>query len=278
MISSRQNPLVARFRALRRANRTDRTEVLLEGASLVRDAHRAGIELQVVVASAAAVRETNGEIAMLVGTLTRAGTEIVLATEPVLRAASPVRAPSGLVAIGRHRPATIGRLFRHPACAVAAISAQDPGNVGAIIRAVDAAGASGVAVADGSADPFGWRALRGAMGSTFRLPVVDIGPAQGLIAAARDRGINIIAAVPRRGVSLDAVDLTRPVLVLIGGEGAGLAANLSAAADTRLTIPMRAGVESLNTAVAAAVIVYEARRQRLQDQGGAREGLRPGGR
>ena len=263
-ISSRHNPLVARFRALGRARRTNRTEVLLESAALVRDAYRAGVALDVVLASGAGARQAGSEIATLVDTLTRAGVNVVLVTDPVLRAASPARAPSGLVAIGHHRPATLSRLFRHPTCAVAAVGVQDPGNVGAIIRAADAAGASGVAVSEGSADPFGWRALRGAMGSTFRLPVVDVGPARELIDAARTRDIHIIAAVPRRGVPLETADLTGPMLVLMGGEGDGLEPELATAADTRLTIPMRTGVESLNTAVAAALILYEARRQRLR--------------
>ena len=264
-ISSRQNPLVARFRTLGRTRRTNRTELLLEGAALVRDAHRAGVGLEVVLASATAVRDADGEIAALVGALTSAGVDVVLVSEPVLRAASPTRAPSGIVAIGRHRAASLGRLFRHPACAVAAVGVQDPGNVGAIVRAADAAGATGVAVSEGSADPFGWRALRGAMGSTFRLPVVDVGPARTVIDDARTRNIRIIAAVPRRGAALATTDLTGPVLVLMGSEGDGLDRELTAAADARLTIPMRTGVESLNTAVAAALIMYEARRQRLHD-------------
>jgi TrmH family RNA methyltransferase len=144
---------------------------------------------------------------------------------------------------------------------VIAVDVQDPGNVGAIARVAEAGGATGLIAAGASADPFGWKALRGSMGSSLRLPLAAA-TADAALAEARRFRCRIIAAVPRDGRPLYDVDLTGAVAILIGGEGPGLVGGVADAADERITIPMDAPVESLNTAVAAAVIVYEARRQR----------------
>jgi TrmH family RNA methyltransferase len=143
---------------------------------------------------------------------------------------------------------------------------QDPGNVGAIIRSAAAAGATGVAVDHESADPWGWKALRASMGTAFRVPVVRIKDATDAIDAWRTRGMTIVAASLSGGKSLYEYDLTKPVAFLIGSEGAGLPTDVLEFADSRVTIPMKDGVESLNAAVSAALLLYEARRQRSAKQ------------
>ena len=100
------------------------------------------------------------------------------------------------------------------------------------------------------------------MGSALRLPIAVHADAQEAARRAREHGCKVVATVPRGGRSLFDVDLTGSLAVLIGGEGAGLAAALVEAADVRLTIPMTPPVESLNAAVTAALILYEAKRQR----------------
>ena len=139
---------------------------------------------------------------------------------------------------------------------------QDPGNVGAIIRAAEACGATGVVAGEGTADPFGWKALRGAMGSTFRLPVASGQTLADAVASARAAGLRVFATAAREGTPLAACDLRGPSAILFGGEGAGLPQDLLDASDERLTIPMRPPVESLNVAIAAALVLYEAARQR----------------
>jgi len=104
--------------------------------------------------------------------------------------------------------------------------------------------------------------LRGSMGSALRLPVDRVDDVSVAVTEARQRGCRIVATVPRDGRSLFAANLKGATAVLIGGEGRGLPDALIAGADERLTIPMQAGVESLNAAVAAALVVYEALRQR----------------
>ena len=261
-ITSRRNPVVATFRAAERSRRAGRQHLLLDGARLIDEAHRAGWPLQLAVFSSEALRDGDGQFARLARRLESAGVAVNPVSASVLSAISPVRSPGGAVALARHRPVRTERAFARAGLVLAPVGVQDPGNVGAIIRAADAGSAAGVLVTDGSADPFGWRALRGAMGSTFRVPVVDIGPAGVAVDAARAHGATVLAAVPRGGSSVYDVDLTRPSLVLVGGEGGGLAAGTAALADGHISVPMRQSVESLNAAVAAALIVYEARRQR----------------
>ena len=258
-ITSRQNPLVARYRA---AARRDVDEVvLLDGLHLVADAIAAGVRIEHVVMTAA-TRESPGAQGLL-DRLSRAGVEIVVASAPVMNAISPVQSPTGIAALAARPPVASDAIYRGASTLVAvAIGVQDPGNVGAIVRVSEAAGATGVIAADGTADPFGWKALRGSMGSALRLPIVRGVSPEEAMAAARRHGCRVIAAAPRGGRSPFEIDLTGAAAILIGGEGRGLAPSLVDAADERVTIPMQAPVESLNAAVTAALIVYEAHRQR----------------
>jgi len=192
-----------------------------------------------------------------------AGARTIAVPAHVLDAASPVRQPSGVVALARRPPASLdGALERAPQFVLVLAAVQDPGNVGAAVRAAEACGATGVVATAGTADPFGWKALRGSMGSSFRLPVSAGAPAPDVVRALRARGLRLLATVPRGGTPLPDVDLTRAAAVLLGGEGGGLDASLLDSADERVSIPMQPRVESLNVAIAAALMAYEAARQR----------------
>lgn len=257
-ISSRHNPIVKRFRELARAG-ADQQWMLLDGEHLVAEALASGVPLDLVAIAEPVASARAGDLA---ARLTQAGVKTLVVTEGVLAAISPVQHPSGVVGIARRLPVSLDRVFeRSPQLVVLIADVQDPGNLGAIVRTAEAFGATGVVASRGSADPFGWKALRGAMGGTFRLPVArhDLGE---IADRARRDGIRLVAAVPRGGTDLRRADLRGPRAVLVGGEGAGLAPALVAAADERLTIPMQPPVESFNVAIAAAIILYEALRQR----------------
>jgi TrmH family RNA methyltransferase len=155
-------------------------------------------------------------------------------------------------------------LLPSPALVVLAVDMQDPGNVGAMIRSAEAGGATGVVVAGRSADPWSWKALRAAMGSTLRVPVMTIPEAPSAVESIRAAHATAVACVVRNAKCMHDVDLRQPVVLIIGGEGAGLPDRLVAAADDRVSIPMSGQVNSLNAAVASALLVYEARRQRAE--------------
>jgi len=259
-ISSRHNPVVLAFRALAHGRADD--GLLLEGTRLVEDALASGARVRTAAVSLALLSRTGGAD-RLVGALEASGARVVAVPPTVMAAMSPAHTPSGLVAIAEAAPVPIdAALAGSPPLALILDSLQDPGNVGAVIRAADAAGATGVVACGATADPFGWKALRGAMGSTFRLPVATGADTASVVATARTHGLRVVAATPRGGTPLYDADLTSPVAILMGGEGAGLAAGTAGLADEHVTIPMRPPVESLNVAVSAALILYEARRQR----------------
>jgi TrmH family RNA methyltransferase len=265
-ISSRHNPFVQQCRELARRRTGGAGDVLIDGLHLLSDALAARVPVTAAAAPEAFWQSPVG--APLAGALASAGALLYAAGPAVLEAASPVKGPTGIVAIARWQPAQVGRVLEvQPALVVGAVQVQDPGNTGAIIRAAEAAGATGVVVTVGSADPFGWKALRGSMGSAFRLPVAAAAHTGALCREARERGVRIVAAAPTGGRDLHDVDLTGPVLVLVGGEGAGVPADVQASADVVLSVPMREPVESLNVAVAAGVILYEAYRQRRAGTG-----------
>jgi TrmH family RNA methyltransferase len=260
-ISSRQNPFVQRCRDLAHRRDAGDGEILLDGLRLLSDALAAGVPIAAAAATARVWRSQDGS--SLMRRLEEAGTDLYEATATVIEAASPVRTSSGLVAIGRwHTTDTAAILRTSPALVVCVVHVQDPGNVGAIVRAAEAAGATGVAVAAGSADPLGWKALRGSMGSAFRLPIAAGMDAADMCLSARARGIDVVATSPSDGIDLYDCDLTGAVLVMVGGEGAGVPAEVGALARAAVRIPMRAPVESLNVAVATGVILFEAHRQR----------------
>jgi TrmH family RNA methyltransferase len=143
---------------------------------------------------------------------------------------------------------------------VAAVDVQDPGNFGAIIRSADALGASSVVAVGATADPAGWKALRGAMGSSFRVTVARASLDE-MIDAARTAQAQLLAA-SMDGEPIDHADLRGSTVLLLGSEGLGLPPAALGAAHNRVSIPMRAGINSLNVAVTASLLLYEARRQR----------------
>jgi TrmH family RNA methyltransferase len=258
-VSSRQNPIIARFRDLARGReRTGR--VLLEGEHVIAEAHAAGLPIEIV---AIAERRLTTPVGELVERIAASGADAVRVPDAVMSALSPTREPSGIVAIARLAASSTDDVLRaSPPLIVVLAGIQDAGNVGAIIRAADGCAATGIIATGGTADPFGWKALRGAMGSTFRLPIAIHQPLAPSVEHLRQRGVTIVAAVPRGGTPLPDARLTGAMAVVLGGEGAGLADEVVAAADVRVTIPMRPPVESFNVAITAALILYEAAQQR----------------
>ena len=244
--------------------------MLLDGWHLLSEAAGA----QIVVEKIAICGPPSSSEQQVVDRLRRQGAQIVEVSGTVLNAVSPVNAPTGVVASAR-RPSVMQAAVVEPAPALvlAATSLQDPGNAGAIIRSAAAAGATGVVLDEASADPWGWKALRASMGSAFRVPVLRSRALSGLIEEWRAAGLRIAATVPRHGTPMYDADFTPPTALLLGGEAAGLPQPLIAAADARVTIPMRAGIESLNAAVAAALLLYEAQRQRQVVNRRLRQGL-----
>jgi TrmH family RNA methyltransferase len=257
-VTSRQNSIVGRYRAAARRARAE--TILLDGAHLLSEALDSGVRIDHAAVTDDALARP--EIQRLLDRLSKNQVETVVATPAVMAALSPVRSSSGIVALAGRPPDSGGRLYTPRALVLIAVDVQDPGNLGAIIRVAEAAGATGVVAAGASADPFGWKAVRGSMGSALRLPLSIVLRVEDALDTARRAGCRVVAAIPRHGVPLETAPLAGPTAVLIGGEGPGLPVDVIRSADARVTIGMESPVESLNAAITAALVLYEARRQR----------------
>lgn len=150
---------------------------------------------------------------------------------------------------------------RHPLTLVC-VGLQDPGNAGTVLRSAAASGAGGVVFCAGGVDVYGPKAVRATAGAIFSVPVAAYPEPLETVEVAAESGRSVWATLPAAGVSPDAVDLASPCALVLGGEARGLPDELKDRIHGRLTIPMHKGSESINVAMAATVLCFEAARQR----------------
>jgi TrmH family RNA methyltransferase len=254
ILTSAANPLLKQVRrAMARGARTDEGFCVAETFHLLDEALASGCAIGAVLCSDSARAAVE---ARLRG---RPETRLLAVSDALFRSLSDTEAAQGVMALVRPPEWEIDRLFEGVALVAVLDGVQDPGNAGAILRAAEAFGATGALFLKGSVSPYNPKAVRASAGSVFRLPLVAGLPAEAARAALEARGLDVHAAAPAGAVELSRADLTRACAFVIGSEGRGVSPEWSAA--SRLRIPTR-GVESLNAAAAAAILLYEARRQR----------------
>jgi TrmH family RNA methyltransferase len=281
LITSRENRWLKRFRAALSGERGDDGIVGVEGVRLVEAALGSGLPVEGLLMSESGARHLPRVAPVLASAV-----PVLRTSDKLFASVADTRTPQGIAALVRPRQATIESLMNGTALLVALVGVQDPGNVGTIVRAAEAFGATGAATcpADGigTADPWGPKALRASAGSALRLPIVHgISPTI-LLAQLRKFGVKVYAAVAgaagenSKNKTSDAdssllcaweIDWKIPAAILIGNEGSGLPADIARAADARVYIPQApaiaaVGIESLNAAMATSVLLYEALRQR----------------
>jgi RNA methyltransferase, TrmH family len=170
--------------------------------------------------------------------------------------------PQGIIAVAQKPAYRLGDVFRGtPSLLLVADSLQDPGNLGTMVRSAAAAGAGGAVLLPGTVDISNPKALRATMGALFRMPVVEANLDE-LLPRLRQYGLRLVATDAKAVLAYDKLDWREPAAVVVGNEGAGVSAEILAAADSTISVPMCAGVESLNAAIAMSVIFFEAARQR----------------
>lgn len=184
---------------------------------------------------------------------------VELVSPEVLRAIATTVAPDGVVFTLAHGP-TVMPHFTHLGIALETI--QDPGNLGTIIRTAAAVGAEGLLLSEDCADWAQPKVLRASAGHGLTLPLRTTPTLADDLTEYQRGGVQIVATLPTAPLTYWEVDLTPPTLLLLGNEGAGLSATLAAIADVHVKIPLAPGVESLNVAIANALILYEIKRQR----------------
>ena len=191
---------------------------------------------------------------------------IELVSQEVLKAIATTVQPDGVVATARRVSTADSGSPLLTSIGLALETVQDPGNLGTMIRTAAAAGVDRLWLSRDSVDLDNPKVLRSSAGQWFRLPVTVSADLKEVVDQCQAQGIQVVATVPAATVSYWDIDLRRPTLILLGNEAAGLSADLVASADQRVQIPLMPGVESLNLAIAAALMLYEARRQRVADK------------
>ncbi|MFB2974079.1 TrmH family RNA methyltransferase [Aerosakkonema sp. BLCC-F183] len=258
MLTSLQNPLVKQIRKLHQAKeRHDRQVFLLEGTHLLSEACAVNYPLETVCCTPA----WQERYPQLWQAVTERAQRIELVSPEVLKALATTVQPDGVVAIAP-RSQLPTPVTPNPGLLLALETIQDPGNLGTTIRTAAAASAAGLWLSGDSVDLDHPKVLRASAGQWFRLPMAVSGDLKVLVQDCQAGGMQVVATVPNAKLTYWELDLRLPTLILLGNEGAGLSADLVDRADKQVKIPLRQGVESLNVAIAAALILYEAERQK----------------
>lgn len=254
---SARNPVVqqARLVARDRAAREESGLAVLEGVRLAEEAIAAGLELVYALYTEELAARERG--ARLLQALQAEGVPLHLVTPETLVRAADTLAPQGVLALFRPRRFHLGEL--PPGLVVLLDGLQDPGNLGTVIRSLEAFGGAGLVVA-GGVDPYNPKVIRAAMGSLFRLPVVKCEVEEALL-ALKGQGRPCFVADAGGALTPWQAPLTGSAVLVIGNEGAGPSAAARNLADGIISIPMPGPVESLNAGVAASLLIYEAMRQ-----------------
>jgi TrmH family RNA methyltransferase len=285
-ITSRHNQLVKHARLVRDGK--EQEQIFIEGVRLAEEALRSGLKVQGALYTEKVGSDERGS--QLLHQLKAQGCRLSPVSEEVLASISDTRTPQGVVLLAA-RPRTGASLLTAraktegagmegsgPLLRESAVKSEDtelqlfviihginnPANAGAILRAAEAAGATGLIATAGSTDLFSPKALRGAMGSAFRLPLWTGADFNEALRWCRQSGLRTIGSTLSAAKSHTEADWTSPCALVLGSEASGLKSFEVEMLDDAIRIPMRAPVESLNVAVASGIILYEAARQRRE--------------
>lgn len=260
LITSPANQYLRRARGVRDGREAEL--IFVEGERLCEDLVRSSLTLSFCFHSPAPTLRAQEIIAAA----RRRECEVFAVADEALDAVSDTVNSQGLIMLAQRPQISLAQLLTKeqagPALLVCLDVVQDPGNVGTIVRTAEAAGAGGVIALRGSADPFAPKTLRSAMGSSFRLPIVDDVAPDELFVAVRAAGLRIVATAAEVTEVYDRYDWRPPALIVLGNEANGIRPEVMTQCDGVVSIPMQAAVNSLNVATAAAALLFEAARQR----------------
>jgi TrmH family RNA methyltransferase len=260
-ITSPTNPRIKSLVRLRTRRERDRSgSFLIEGYRELARALDAGVEIETLYVCPGHFLGTNEPV--LIERAESAGAAIIeVAPDPFAKASYRDR-PEGLLAVARQFPTGLDGidLTGNPLLLVAE-SIEKPGNLGTMLRTADAAAVRGMVVSDPTTDPFNPNVVRASLGTLFTVPLA-ISDTRAAIASLRAAGVAIVATTPDATTPHFDADLTGPTALVVGSEQYGLTDAWLDAADVMIVIPMPGSVDSLNAAMAAGIVLFEALRQR----------------
>lgn len=260
-ITSRDNSLLREARAVR-DGKVDEL-IFIEGLRLCVEALRSDVAIEAVIASEELIRKPKASAAF--AELSNTARRVATVSEKLLESISYTKTPQGIVVLAQRPESSEERLTRNLSgepLLVVLHQINNPVNVGAILRTAEAAGATGIITTRNTSDPFSPKSLRGAMGSAFRLPIWRNTDFEDVVAWCRERNISLVGTATAADVIYTDWEWKRQSALVLGPESTGLSDDELKATDQTVSIPMLGEVESLNVSVAAAILLYEAARQR----------------
>jgi TrmH family RNA methyltransferase len=259
-ITSSNNPLLKVFRRALAEGVTREGWLAVEGPFLVEEALRAGrgATIHSVIVSEDGLERLKELVAHL-----PAEAEIARLSDRLFHDVAQTEAPQGIAALVELRRRSLDSVLHAPnALLLVACGLQDPGNLGTMLRSAQAFGASAVITLEETVSPFNSKAMRASAGAVFHVPAFAGEKLDSVIKKLRAARVRIVAADRHSPSRISDSDLRGPLAILIGQEAAGLPPEIARQANLLLSIPIRAGMDSLNAATAASIILYEAARQR----------------
>jgi TrmH family RNA methyltransferase len=258
MITSTHNPKIQWIRKLQSQSRARREERVLitEGVRLCEEALAAGWPAQLVIYTA----ELGERGLSVLDGLAAQGAVLEQVSEPVMHSASDTQEPQGILAVLAQHSAPFPQ---HLDLVFIPDEVRDPGNLGTMLRTAEAAGVSAVFLPPGSVDVYAPKVIRAAMGAHFRLPIylLNWGEIQSKLQSAN---LRVVVAAAGAGTAYNKTDLHSPLALVIGSEAEGVGEKARLLADEQVHIPMPGKTESLNAAIASAILLFEIVRQRDQ--------------
>jgi TrmH family RNA methyltransferase len=263
MITSTAHPLVKRVKALARKRVRDEEKAFFaEGIAVTIEAVETKAPLETVIVAPALLSSESGQAA--VATARSAGVEITEVSDDVFDAMSSRDAPTGLAVVARTAYVELDELAATSGSLIVGLQEPgDPGNLGTILRTADACSCAAVILGGPATDPYSPQAVRASMGAVFRIDVARTPGLDEAIAWSRTRGLGVVATSAHAHTRLWDARLPKGALYLFGNEQKGLTQELRSGADIEVSLPMEGGASSLNLAVAAGVVLFEANRRRL---------------
>ena len=259
-VTSRQNSLVKELRrAFEHGVPTSEDYIAIEGIRTIEEAIRSGLRFQAAFFSQRGSNHAERLLPQLA-----AHVEALLLPDSIFSSAVGTEAPQGVAALVKLKAVTLNNLIKYDdrnLLLIGVAGIQDPGNLGTIIRSAEAFGARAVLAGEKTVSHFNAKVVRASAGSVFREPIINV-QLKDAIRLLKQHGVRVAATSSHKGKQLDEADLTGPLALLVGNEGAGLPADILPLADELVTIPHSSRVESLNAGIAASILLYEAGRQR----------------
>ena len=244
--------------------RAEKRLFLIEGVRLLEEAVKEEADIEEVLFTEKLGDSVRGS--HILASLRKMDIQTSQIPEKVMDALSETETPQGITAVVKQLNWGFKDMTEERKTVVIACGLQDPGNLGTIIRTADAGGCGGVITTNNAVDAYNHKVIRATMGSIFRMPVVKVADRKDIISELKKAGYQIIATTAHSRSSYLDIDYTKPSALLIGQEGSGISEEWLESADFKAFIPMKEGVESLNAAVSASIMIYEAFRQRLMQR------------